>query len=586
MSNPRVFNQDDIKILCVADIRGELSLFNKLAKEYSADVIVHTGNFGFLDKGSIDRIHESYLRHVVEFSPLLSEELIIRISKLSKVTGDNVEHLSNDDENLKTLLKNQPISELEQFIKGELKLEVPVYTIYGMCEDSLVINKFKYGIYDIPNLHIVDDGSIHTINLRNGRSLLFAGIGGSFSYHKLFHQGSAMDLKDIIGDPDKFEDLDPDGVILPVSGDPGNIWITFLQLGKLVYTLTKFSESNPELFNKSIKFFISHQSPSREPLIEHLSIFFKMDYTISNSLHFKYSSSYNELSINPTFESFKLKFSEARNKLATIWKNIQFKFERLLFKLNDPMMITCIEMGLEMFDKIPISTKSIDDILPLQLSQSTNDEDDTNNNGGTSNGSGAYNDSNGFSNGQQSNNNNNNNKNEIYKSRELNNIIRQLNDLYYVAFQNTWHFNLCDLSCGALILNIVDGRVEMEMSATGFDFNFRLEKERTKSLTPSVTNSSDTGTSASAVAATSIGKTSSSPVSPNASSTSKIETGASKTNKNVPGFSSSSPSSYGSTNSAYNSSTRGRGRGRGRGGSSFRGNGNGRLNSSYRGDKE
>ncbi|GME97088.1 unnamed protein product [[Candida] boidinii] len=579
MSNPRVFNQDGIKILCVADIRGELSLFNKLAKDYSADVIVHTGNFGFLDKGSIDRIHESYLRHVVEFSPLLSEELIIRISKLSKVTGDNVEHLSNDDENLKTLLKDQPISELEQFIKGELKLEVPVYTIYGMCEDSLVINKFKYGVYDVPNLHIVDDGSIHTINLNDGRSLLFAGIGGSFSYHKLFHQGSAMDLKDIIGDPDKFEDLDPDGVILPVSGDPGNIWITFLQLGKLVYTLTKFSESNPELFNRSIKIFISHQSPSREPLIEHLSIFFKMDYTISNSLHFKYSSSYNELSINPSFESFKLKFSEARNKLASIWKNIQFKFERLLFKLNDPMMITCIEMGLEIFDKIPISTKGIDDILPLQLSQSSNDENDMGNNG-----SGAYTDSNGSSNGQQTNNNSNNN--DVYKSRELNNIIRQLNDLYYVAFQNTWHFNLCDLSCGALILNIVDGRVEMEMSATGFDFNFRLEKERTKSLTPSLTTSSTTGTSAAAIAATPTGKAPLFSAATTVSSTSKSETGATKNNKHIPGFLASSPSSYGSTNSSYNSSTRGRGRGRGRGGASFRGNGNGRLNSSYRGGKE
>ncbi|GMG39597.1 unnamed protein product [Ambrosiozyma monospora] len=472
MSNARLIEKDGIKILTVADIRGELSQFNKLAEEHGADIIIHTGNFGFLDHDSIDRIHESYLRHIVEFSPLLPERLILQISKLSKVTGDSVEHMSNENQNLKKLLKNQTISELEQFIKGEKKLTVPVYTIYGMCEDSLVINKFRYGVYSIENLHIVDDGNLFTVSCKSGHTLLLTGVGGSLSHHKLFHQGSTLDLESIIGSNTDFNSLNNSDTLLPISGDPGNIWITVLQLGRLIYTLTEFSEKEPELYNKAIKIFITHQSPAREPLLEHLSIFFKMDYTVSNSLHFKYSSSYNELSINPSFESFKLKFNEARAKFATIWKNIQPKFEKLLFGLNDPMMISCMQLALEVFDKIPISTKGSDDILPLQLTPSLLSKSNVSQEIGNTDESGVF--------------------NIQPKQRELNSIIRQLNDLYYISFQNTWHFNLCDLIYGYLTLDVQNGEVKMMSHSKGFDFSYRLAENTTSTTTTTAINGSET----------------------------------------------------------------------------------------------
>ncbi|KAH3660386.1 hypothetical protein OGAPHI_006972 [Ogataea philodendri] len=461
--NVRQFEKNGVKIICVADIRGELSLFNQLAQQYRADVIVHTGNFGFLDEGSVNRIHESYLRHIVEFSPLLSEKLILDISKLSKVTGDSVEHLSSETENLKSLLENQEISELGRFLRGEATLDVPVYTIFGMCEDSLVVNKFRYGVYKIPNLHVIDDGNVFGITTPKGQHVLLAGIGGSLSYHKLFHQGSSLELSEIVGEDTTLEDLDNSDLLLPISGDPGNIWITLLQLGRLVYTMTEFSEQNTEFYNKAIKIFVTHQSPAREPLLEHLLIFFKMDYSISNSLHFKYTSSYNELSINPSFESFKLKFNEARTKLAVIWKNIHQRYEKLLFKLNDPLMIACTELALEVFDKIPISTKGVEDILPLQLSQNLTNTEEMD------------------SFGLQS------------KQRELNTIIRQLNDLYYISFQNTWHYNLCDLSYGLLTLDIDDGRVRMDCHSKGYDFRYRLleqEEDTEKSRQGSGSNGS------------------------------------------------------------------------------------------------
>ncbi|AOA61875.1 hypothetical protein PP7435_CHR2-1054 [Komagataella phaffii CBS 7435] len=452
----KVFEKEGVKIVLIADLRGKLTLLNELADIHNADLIIHTGNFGFLEQESVDRIHESYLRHIVEFSPLLREETILRISKLSKVTGDNVEHLSNQDFNLKILLKDEKLSELQDFIRGDYQLKIPVYTIYGMCEDLVVLNKFKHGIYAVPNLHVIDHDTLYKVNVpRLGHSILLTGIGGSLSYHKLFHQGTSFDSNDITSDPNLASIIDTNpNQLLPISGDPGNIWITFMQLGKLINTIIEYSTKNPTDYNKAIKFFITHQSPTREPILEHLSIFFKMDYTISNSLHFKYSSSYNELSINPNFESFKIKFNDSRNKLATIWKNIHTKYESMLFNLNDPLMIRSLGLALEVFDKIPITTKSSEVIYPLQLNRdnehSTNDADDSSSS----------------------------TEDEMLKTKELNSIIRQLNDLYYVSFQNSWHFNLCDLSLGQMILNLdEEGRIQMESKCEGFNFNYRLRDD-------------------------------------------------------------------------------------------------------------
>lgn len=417
-----VLEQHGIVILCVADVRGNLSLFNELADQYHPDVIIHTGNFGFLDSESIERIHESYLRHIVEFSPLLSPDLILKISELSKVSGDAVQHLSNDNMNLKTLLQGQDISELSKFLSGELKLNVPVYAIYGMCEDSYVINKFRYGEYSIPNLYIIDDSKLHVVQIKD-QPILLSGIGGSLSYHKLFHQGTTHGAH-------------RSNEIIPISGDPGNIWITMLQLGKLMDSLVRYSQEYPHMYNKAIKFFVTHQSPTREPLLEHLSIFFKMDYTISNSLHFKYISSYNALTVSLSFESYKLKFAEARTKLAKIWGKVQKKYERLLLQL--PQLMSYIDLALCIYDKIP--TKPLDDLPLLALSPTVKESLEVET-----------------------------------PLQSLNSVIRHLNDLYYVSFQHAWHYNICDVGCGSLILELDNGTMKMNAISKGFNFSFRKE---------------------------------------------------------------------------------------------------------------
>ena len=492
----RLYETPAVRILFVADIRGNLSHFNTLAKTHGPDVIIHTGNFGFLDNESVSRIHESYLRHIVEFSPLLPQHLILKISQLSKVSGDSVHHLSNDNVNLKTLLLNQNISQLPQFLSGELTLDVPVYTIYGMCEDSYVINKFRYGAYAVPNLHIIDDCSLHLIKFKNNtQSLLLSGIGGSLSYHKLFHQGTTHNFSDIVT-PSSAADATsdpppppPSKDTIPISGDPGNIWITILQLGKLIQSLLKFSEQNADEYNRAVKFFITHQSPTREPLLEHLAIFFKMDYTISNSLHFKYISSYNALTVNPSFETFKLKFADSRMKLARIWARVQKKYERLLMQLPNHQLAVYVDLALTVYDKIPISTKSAN---PSSSSSAFSAAANANAN----------------ANANAANANNNNNAasltspaddipslalsssllqslqaseiqdvHDMLSKHEMNLVIRHLNDLYYVAFQHSWHYNICDVSHGQLILNYDDGKLSMQASSEGFDFKYRSQSD-------------------------------------------------------------------------------------------------------------
>jgi hypothetical protein len=477
-----LITKNDARILFVADIRGYLSYFNILAEKYKPDLIIHTGNFGFLDNESVSRIHESYLRHIVEFSPLLPKDIILKISQLSKVSGDSVHHLSNDNLNLKTLLINQNISELPKFLNGELKLNIPVYTIYGMCEDSYVINKFRFNYYKIPNLYIIDDCSLHLIKFKNNsQSILLSGIGGSLSYHKLFHQGTTHNFNELLLLSNNNNNNNNNNNIIPISGDPGNIWITILQLGKFIQSILKFSEENQNDFNKSIKFFITHQSPTREPLLEHLSIFFKMDYTISNSLHFKYISSYNALTVNPSFETFKLKFADSRMKLAKIWLKVQKKYERLLIQLPNYQLAAYTDLALSVYDKIPISTKStINSNTPITTTTISNNINSNTPNKDNKDNKDINNDeipSLALSPSllQAINSSSNFDFHDLLTKHEINLVIRHLNDLYYVAFQHSWHYNICDVTQGHLMLNYDGKRISMQAFSEGFDFSYRVD---------------------------------------------------------------------------------------------------------------
>ena len=54
----RIIEKQGARILCIADVRGSLRSLNELAKQANADHIIHTGDFGFYDSSSLDRIAE------------------------------------------------------------------------------------------------------------------------------------------------------------------------------------------------------------------------------------------------------------------------------------------------------------------------------------------------------------------------------------------------------------------------------------------------------------------------------------------------------------------------------------------------
>ncbi|GMM36576.1 hypothetical protein DASC09_039010 [Saccharomycopsis crataegensis] len=453
MDNEEVLIYKGFRILCVAELRGELHKLNVLAAKHNASIIIHTGNFGFFDEKSVSRIHESYLRHIIAFSPLVGEQVKEKVNRLSKVSPAN--EFSGEGK-LIDYVQHEILSELPRFLKGELKFNVPVYTIYGMIEDTSVINRFKLGIYKIPNLHLIDESNVYDINISElNLNLCLFGLGGSLNISKLFFHGTYDDSIQAEVNKIPSDHRLNDNFFVPTSGDPGNLWITLLQIGRFIKTVSDHFSTNPSASKNSVKLFITHSSPSKESLLGHLGIFLKADYIISNSLHFLYSSSYNELSICPNYEFFKNKFIDSKLQLIKIWKNIKSTIELITEKEENPNkqeISELFEIALNCFDRIPISSSTLAPNSSLTV-KNGNPKDFTSST---------------------------TNKNiiplSLYNKTSLANdpvISKRQNDAYYSAFQNLWHFNLCDLNNGYIVLNVQDSRFQMESFSTGFDFSFR-----------------------------------------------------------------------------------------------------------------
>lgn len=80
------------------------------------------------------------------------------------------------------------LSEFSEFLSGNKQLDVPVYTVWGACEDVAIIEKFRHGEYHIDNLFLLDEASTHVLDV-GGVSLRLFGLGGAVVQHKLFDNG-------------------------------------------------------------------------------------------------------------------------------------------------------------------------------------------------------------------------------------------------------------------------------------------------------------------------------------------------------------------------------------------------------------
>lgn len=430
--------KDSLRFLSVSDIQGNLHSLqelydNEIEKQNPVDFIVHTGNFGFWNDSTIEMYHDvQYLKQIVAFLELLDKTTVNELNDLSTVEMKNanpMDELNIFRQKLKESKKS--ISQLEDYMNGGFKLPCPVYTIYGPLDDPQIIDKFQSGEYHIPNLHLIDHTRYYEIPspLESQPNIKLYGLGGNLKIHSLFDSGNFH--------------------FNSISGKIGDLWITLIQIAELYINFMNFGNK------KTINIFLSHAPVIKTPLLEHLAILTNADFTISQGLHFRYPVMGNGMSFVDSMggsagyiENYRSKFSRLRMILGEYWLAIKPDLNALLQETNEferENITKLIEMGLSLFDKIPISINdSIDKIIPLTLTDPVAEDTGT--------------------------------------SKK---ILKKINDYYFSAYYNLWHFNLCDhvINSNESDYNIMifklnsHGNFKLDYcTSQGFNFNFKLQE--------------------------------------------------------------------------------------------------------------
>lgn len=281
------------------------------------------------------------------------------------------------------------LSELSLFIEKKYTLDVPVYTVWGACEDVRVLEKFRSGEYKVEKLHIIDEANSRLLEV-GGVKLRLLGLGGAVVMHKLFDNGEGRTT---------------------IAGGQGTMWTTLLQMGELVDTANRVYDPT------ETRVFVTHASPAREGLLNQLSVTLKADFSVSAGLHFRYGSSYNEFSVNPTLDHYRGKLAASKASFNDVWETVKSEVEPAVAQ-NDAQQ-TLLNNALEIVHKMPSVANGGNPF------------------GGPVPGQGAG------------------------------GIVDES------AFKNMWNFNLADAAFGYLVLEIDAGRIGTEMRAQGFNFAHR-----------------------------------------------------------------------------------------------------------------
>lgn len=237
------------------------------------------------------------------------------------------------------------LSEFPKLLTGEIKLNVPVYAVYGACEDVAIIEKLRLaplshmtGVnqqaqqqqlskqssppseYSIPNLALLSESQTRLLVLGGLRLRLF-GLGGSVVGHKIFDNGEGN---------------------ATIAGANGTMWTTALQIGELIDTAQRVGESLSQVASSSnfpasqvydqteTRLLVTHASVGREGLLAQLALAIKADFTVSASLHFRYGSSYNDFSTQPDSELYRLKFVQANRGFMEVFDSVKGQVEKVI----------------------------------------------------------------------------------------------------------------------------------------------------------------------------------------------------------------------------------------------------------------
>jgi hypothetical protein len=233
-------------------------------------------------------------------------------------------HLLSEENSATTLRSTFDISMLSEFpllLSGQIKLQVPVYTIWGACEDVLILEKFRQGTYSIDNLHVLDEATTRCIDVGGVKLRLF-GLGGALVYHKLFDNGEGR---------------------ATIAGGQGTMWTTALQLGELVDTAQRVFDPT------ETRVLVTHASPGREGIISQLALVLKADLTISAGLHFRYATSYNEFSVQGDFEGFRHKLVLGKENFDRVWDSIKGQ----VYAVIDENQQVLLDKALSVVERVP-----------------------------------------------------------------------------------------------------------------------------------------------------------------------------------------------------------------------------------------
>lgn len=353
------------------------------------------------------------LRHVAQYSPLLGEHL------KKSIQNPGPGHVP-----IKQLVAAEPhpLSELPLFLSKKYTLDVPVYTVWGACEDVRVLEKFRSREYKIDNLHIIDEASSRLLDV-GGVKLRLLGLGGAVVMHKLFDNGEGRTT---------------------IPGGQGTMWTTLLQMGELVDTAQRVYDAT------ETRIFITHASPAREGLLNQLSVTLKADFSISAGLHFRYGSSYNEFSVNPSLDHYRGKLASSKASFNDVWETV--KGEVLPAVQQNTAQDQLLQNALAIVEKMPTSA-----------------------NGGNPFGGPSANAAPGAGQVDES------------------------------AFKNMWNFNLADAAFGWLVLEVEAGRIGTEMRAQGFNFAHRGGKPQPQTQQQQQAQSTVTATSSAAPPVSNVG---------------------------------------------------------------------------------
>ncbi|KAI8967753.1 hypothetical protein BDF20DRAFT_829154 [Mycotypha africana] len=301
------------RILCTADVRGNISELNRLAHELNADYIIHTGDFGFYDRSSLERMGERPLKHWIQYSTFISAQQRQRLL----YNSSSFEHMCRMIEQSPTTL----LSEFPDYLEGIKQLSVPVYTVWGACEDVAILEKFRQGEYHIHNLYILDEASTHVLEVE-GVSLRLFGLGGAVVQHKLFDNGEGMDT---------------------IAGGLGMMWTTALQIGELVELAESVYDPT------ETRMLVTHASPGREGLLAQLALTLQADFTISAGLHFRYNIAYNEFACQPDQDHFRQRLLQSQQQFMQLWDTIKDTVEESV----DDRQYTLLRHALNVVNRIP-----------------------------------------------------------------------------------------------------------------------------------------------------------------------------------------------------------------------------------------